>query len=159
MLNHAKYAAVIIQGIANAIKIFVHATDVQFFEVKMMSDYRWHYAKARKQWVDKFFNEHHPRHEHWQQHRQLFETDELASYDDELRYALESFDECEQVKLIHDHKHGHCLKIKWEHGAWWVGDNMHFYYCILLPIDNVEMFEPAALARKKPKQRKLWNRS
>ena len=125
----------------------------------MSKDYSWHYSQAREQWVDKFFNEHHPRHEHWQQHRQMFETDELASHDDELRYALESFDECEQVKLIHDTTHGHCLKIKWEHGAWWTGDNMHFYYCILLPIDKVEMYEPAALTRMKPKQRKLWHRS
>lgn len=38
MLNHAKYALDIIQGIVLAIKTSVHATDALFFEVKMMSD-------------------------------------------------------------------------------------------------------------------------
>jgi len=33
MLNHAKYAVDIIQGIALAIKTSVHATDALYFEV------------------------------------------------------------------------------------------------------------------------------
>lgn len=38
MLNHAKCALDIIQGIALAIRTSVHATDALFFEVKIMSD-------------------------------------------------------------------------------------------------------------------------
>ena len=126
----------------------------------MSNDYRWHYHKARELWVEKFYNEYNKSAEDFEQFRLMFDDpDELASYDEELRYALESFSECEEVKLIFDMTHGHVLKIKWEHAAWWVGDNMHFYYCVLLPIDGVPMVEPAELARMKPKQRKLfwWN--
>ena len=122
----------------------------------MTKDYQWHYNKAREVFTEKFYNEYNPEHEYWKQHRQLFMPNELMSYDEELRYAMESFDECEQVKLVYDMKHGHCLKIKWESGAWWAKDPLHFYYCVLLPIDGVMMMEPAELARTDPKQKKLF---
>lgn len=126
----------------------------------MTRDYQWHWNKAREQWVDKFFNEYNPDYEYWQQYRQMYHVDELPSFCDELQYALEGFDnEMEQVKLIYDMKHGHCLKIKWESGAWWAKDPLHFYYCVLLPLDGQEMFDPAELQRVDPKQKKLfwWN--
>ena len=126
----------------------------------MTRDYQWHWNKAREQWVEKFFNEYNPDHEYWKQHRQLYHNDELSSFCDELRYALEGFDnDMEQVKLIYDMKHGHCLKIKWESGPWWAEDPLHFYYCVLLPLDGREMHEPAELQRLDPKQKKLfwWN--
>lgn len=124
----------------------------------MTQGYNWHWNKARELWIEKFYNKHNPDHEHWQQHRQMFMPDEMTIYDDELRYALESFSEMEQVKLIYDQSHGNCLKIKWESGAWWHSDPMHFYYCVLLPIDNVQLHEPYALARIKPAQSRLTDK-
>lgn len=120
----------------------------------MTKDYNWHWNKAREEWTNKFYNEYNPDYEHWKQYRSMLMPDELPSHDDEFRYALESFNEMEQVKLVYDYKHGHCLKIKWESGAWWASDPLHFYYCVLLPLDGVELYDPAKM--KKPKQRKLW---
>lgn len=127
----------------------------------MTQDYGWHREKARELWVDKFYNEHNPEHDKWSQLRSMFmSNDELADADDELRYALQCFDDdMESVKFVFNHKHGTCLKVKWECGAWWEGDKIHFYYCVLLPMRGLSMLEPAELQRKKPKQRKLmwWN--
>ena len=123
----------------------------------MTQDYEWHRDKAREEWADKFFNEYHPQHEEWLQFRSIYmNIDEIASEHEEFCYALEAFDqEMEEVKFVFDHKHGTCLKVKWESGAWWPGDKMHFYYCVMLPMRGIGMLEPAALARTKPKQRKL----
>jgi hypothetical protein len=127
----------------------------------MTQDYGWHREQARSMWIDKFFNEHHPQHKEWTQRRSMYSHDEdIASECDEFMWALESFDqEMETLKLVFDYKHGTCLKIKWESGAWWSGDRVNFYYCVLMPMNGIAMFEPATLARMKPKQRKLmwWN--
>ena len=114
----------------------------------MTQDYGWHREKARQQWIDKFHNEHNP-------------YDCVADMHEEYEYMLDSFDrgEMEQVKFVFNHKHGTCLKVKWESGAWWDTDRVHFYYCVMLPMRGIGMLEPAALQRTKPKQRKLmwWN--
>ncbi len=113
-----------------------------------MKGYSYHYQKNREAWTEKFFNEHHPKHEEWTQLKSMFMEDELADHDEEYKWSLESLEECEQVRIIWDSKHGHCLKIKWEHAAWWTGDVMHHYYCVMLPIDDVELLEPYDLAMK-----------
>lgn len=126
----------------------------------MTKDYGWHREKALEQWVDKFFNEYHPQHMEWTQRRALYcDHRDIASDDEEFAYALDSFEEMETMKFVWNHKHGTCLKVKWEAGAWWSGDNIRFYYCVLMPMRGMGMLEPAALQRTKPKQRKLmwWN--
>lgn len=110
--------------------------------------YSYHWSKNREAWTEKFYNKHHPQHDEWTQKRSMFMDDELIDYDEEYRWSLESLEECEQVKIVFDSTHGHCLKIKWEHAAWWTGDVMHHYYCVMLPIDNIELIEPYDLAMK-----------
>jgi hypothetical protein len=124
----------------------------------MTKGYNYHWNKARELWIEKFYNKHNPDYEHWKQYRQMLMPDELTTYDDELRYALDSFSEMEQVKLIYDNLHGNCLKIKWESGAWWSSDPMHFYYCVLLPIDDIELHEPFALTKIKPARSHLTDK-
>lgn len=109
--------------------------------------YRYHYAKAREKFVDWYYNSH-PKQELNSLRSMMLDPYEMIEFDDELQFALNSFDESEQVKIIYEYSgQGHCLKIKWEHSPWWVGQVMHFYYCVMLPIDNVDLKEPAQLQK------------
>ena len=62
----------------------------------------------------------------------------------EWLYALESWHECKEVKLV---EWDNVLKIKWEHRCWWA-DCPHprnfvgSYSCILLDIGNGNWQEP-----------------
>jgi hypothetical protein len=95
---------------------------------------------------------------HW--HKAILEWQELndkcakkleISYQDydetEKMYITDHFEEMEQVKIIHDYKLGHCLKIKWENfSCWWADCNcIGFYYCVMLDIDNIDLETPASL--------------
>jgi len=60
----------------------------------------------------------------------------------ELGYIRDAFDECEQVKIVYDWGRGHFFKVKWEHRSWWADDHTHFYYCVMLNIDNVDLKQP-----------------
>ena len=60
MLNHAKCAVDITQGIALAIKKLVNATDALFFEVMIMSDEDYHtceWCGGTPLWEDEMSNE------------------------------------------------------------------------------------------------------
>ena len=61
---------------------------------------------------------------------------------DELIWALESWEECEQIKMLDDGS----VKIKWEHACWWANCPHHEYYCILAPIETTIWKEPYTLA-------------
>ena len=117
-------------------------------EVNMSNGYRHHYHTARQKFIDWFYSKHHPQLDTMEQMRSLcLEDEEMVSIDDELKFALESFDECEQVKILYNYdSNEHCLKIKWEHSPWWQGQVLHFYYCIMLPIDNANFRTPYQLA-------------
>ena len=110
--------------------------------------YSYHYHKARTEFIDWFYRYHTDG--RMKTLRSVVVDDEdMIEFDDELKYALESFEECEQVKIVYEYSGiGHCLKIKWEHSPWWVGQVMHFYYCVMLPIDDVNLVEPAKLSRR-----------
>jgi len=62
--------------------------------------------------------------------------------------AIESFFECEQLKILQDGT----IKIKWECGCWWADCKSRVfhgeYYCILAPLEDVTWYEPYALAKK-----------
>ena len=90
--------------------------------------YSYHYEQAVNEWMQ--FNEE--------------SAKKLGIHIDssEYGYIRESFDECEQVKIVYDFTRGHLLKIKWEHRCWWADDPTHFYYCVMLPIDKVNMKMP-----------------
>ena len=112
-----------------------------------MTGYRHHYHEARKQFIDWFYNKHHPNIDQMNQMRSMcMEDEEMTMYDDELKFALEVFDE-EQVKILYNYDtNQHCLKIKWEVNPWWPNQVLHFYYCVMLPIDDVEFKTPYELA-------------
>ena len=77
----------------------------------------------------------------------MLDSEDMIEFDDEFQFALDSFDECEQVKIIFDYtRYEHQLKIKWEHSPWWTEQVLHFYYCVLLPIDNIELKHPHELS-------------
>lgn len=67
---------------------------------------------------------------------------------EERRWADESWQESEQIKILHDGT----IKIKWEHPCWWA-DCKHpvfhgEYYCIVAGIDNVTWEDPASRAKR-----------
>lgn len=66
----------------------------------------------------------------------------------ELHWALESWDDCEQIKILDDGS----VKIKWEHACWWAGCPHHEYYCILAPIETTIWKEPFTLAVERRKK-------
>lgn len=112
----------------------------------MSEGYAYHYAKAREEFVDWYY-ESHPKQEYNQLRRMMLDPEDMVDHDDELKFALESFSECEQVKILYHYDRGdHVLKIKWEHSPWWVGQVIHFYYCVMLPIDDVQFKTPYQLA-------------
>jgi hypothetical protein len=91
--------------------------------------YSYHYQKALDEWMK--FNE-----DSAKKH-----NIEVDGY--ELSYIRDHFDEMEQVKIVYDFGRGHYFKVKWENSSWWHADPMHFYYCVMINIDNLNLLEPA----------------
>jgi len=111
-----------------------------------MSGYVDHYHKAKQEFTDWFYK-HHPN----DGMKTLYEImpEDMREFDDEYNFAIESFNECEQVKILFHYERGeHCLKIKWEHSPWWENQVLHFYYCIMLPIDGIDFKFPHQLVSK-----------
>ena len=112
----------------------------------MSKGYRYHYHKARTEFIEWFFKNH-PEQEMIDLRNVMVDDEDMIGFDDEFKWALESFDDARQVKILWHYELGeHVLKIKWEHSPWWVGQRMHFYYCVMLPLDNVEFKTPYQLA-------------
>ena len=112
-----------------------------------VKNYAWHYEQSRQEWA-KFFchSKHNPSRDSYIQLLDIYAPDELMGIDDEFRYAMESYDEtAEEIKIVWNSDLGHCLKIKWEHAGWWAGDVLHHYYCVMLPLRNINLIEPAKL--------------
>lgn len=112
-----------------------------------MSGYKHHYAKAKEEFINWYYSRHDDQElaSFWFTNCTCIDT--MLMYDDELRHALQAFDQCEQVKILyHYERRDHVLKIKWEVNPWWEGQVLHFYYCVMLPIDNVEFKAPLLLA-------------
>ena len=87
--------------------------------------------------------------------KQLFDMmpEDMHEFDDEYKFAMQSFEDCEQVKILFHYDRGeHCLKVKWEHSPWWEDQVVHFYYCVMLPIDDVEFQTPYQLAGGKEEE-------
>ena len=111
-----------------------------------MKGYKHHYAKAREEFIEWYYNAH-PKQEYNTLRSMMLHGDEMIEFDDELRFALEAFDESEQVKIVYEYATvGHLLKIKWEVNPWWPNQVLHFYYCVMLPIDDVDFKTPYQLA-------------
>ena len=111
-----------------------------------MIGYEHHYNKAKQEFVDWYYKTHPDRTlaDYW--FTNCFNIDDMIMCDDELKFALEAF-EHEQVKIVYHYETGeHCLKIKWEVNPWWPKQVLHFYYCVMLPIDHVEFKTPYQLA-------------
>lgn len=102
--------------------------------------YIFHWEKAREEWMTL--------------NKECSVKLNLDLYDNfysEQRYIEEHFDEMEQVKLVYDYELGeHLLKIKWENfSCWWADCQcLGLYYCVMLPIDNVDFKTPYALAQE-----------
>lgn len=115
-----------------------------------MSGYVDHYHKAKKEFTDWFYK-HHPN----DGMKTLYEImpEDMREFDDQYKFAMESFDECEQVKILFHYERGeHCLKIKWEHSPWWENQVLHFYYCIMLPIDGIDFKFPHQIVSKREEE-------
>ena len=112
-------------------------------------NYIFHYKEARKLFINWYYSKHSNQELADHYFLNSFSIDDMLLYDDELKFALESFEECEQIKILwHDEIGQHCLKIKWEHSPWWVNQLLHFYYCVMLPLDDKKLLEPARLIRE-----------
>jgi len=113
----------------------------------MEGGYAQHYNAAQEEFIDWYYKDH--PNEQIQTLRSMMSWDEMREFDDELQFAIQAFEEAQQVKIIFDYTRGeHCLKIKWEVNPWWEDQVLHFYYCVLLPIDyNVEFKTPYELAK------------
>lgn len=108
-----------------------------------MTGYEYHYQKAKKLFVDWYYKDH--PNEQIQTLKSMMHWDEMYDFDDELKFALEAFED-HQTKIIFHYDIGqHCLKIKFEVNPWWPTQVMHFYYCVLLPIDQVNFQTPYEL--------------
>jgi len=115
-----------------------------------MSGYVDHYHKAKKEFTDWFYK-HHPN----DGMKTLYEImpEDMREFDDQYKFAMESFDECEQVKILFHYERGeHCLKIKWEHSPWWENQVLHFYYCIMLPIDGIDFKFPHQIVSRREEE-------
>ncbi len=120
-----------------------------YFDTNMEGGYAYHYAKAREEFIDWYYKSH-PNQEYNTLRSMMLDACEMIDFDDELQFALESFDECEQVKILYHYEiHEHCLKIKWEHSPWWRDQVLHFYYCVMLPLDNIRLETPSQLIADK----------
>jgi len=112
-----------------------------------MSGYTAHYQKAKEEFVNWYYSKHEDQELASFWFTNCANIDDMLMSDDELRHALQAFDECEQVKILfHYERQDHCLKIKWEVNPWWPNQVLHFYYCIMLPVDNVVFKDPYELA-------------
>ena len=113
-----------------------------------MKGYAYHYQKAKNEFANWYYSKHEDQDLASFWYTNCSHIDDMIVYDDELKIALEGFDYCEQVKIIwHDTICQHVLKIKWEHSPYWANQVLHFYYCVLLPIDEVSLVTPASLVR------------
>ena len=118
-----------------------------YFDTNMEQGYTYHYHKARNEFIDWYYKKHVDQELASFWFTNCGHIDDMLMYDDELKFALEAFDESEQVKILYHYERlDHCLKIKWEVNPWWEGQVLHFYYCVMLPIDNVEFKTPYQLA-------------
>lgn len=113
----------------------------------MEGGYAHHYLEARKEFIDWFYKNHVDQELASFWFTNCGHIDDMLMYDDELKFALEAFDEAEQVKILYHYERlEHCLKIKWEVNPWWPNQVIHFYYCVMLPIDDVDFKTPYELA-------------
>jgi len=72
----------------------------------------------------------------------------LEHHWEERRWAIESFEESEQIKILHTGE----IKLKWEHMCWWA-DCKHpvlhnTYYCVVAGTDNVVWEKPYDRAKR-----------
>ena len=113
----------------------------------MTDDYLFHYQESREQFAQFVINSNNnPDREDWQQWHDMLGTCDMENAIEEFRYAMQSYDDtAEQVKLLWSWDSGHTLKIKWEHTGWWAGDVLHHYYCVMLPLRDVELKFPHEL--------------
>ena len=121
-----------------------------------MTGYQHHYTTARQELIDWYYKKHDDQTlaGFWFTNCNCIDT--MMYHDDELKFVLEAFDEAEQVKIIYDHtKMEHLLKIKWEVNPWWPKQVLHFYYCVLLPIDDVKFVHPYSYATNGARNRAL----
>jgi len=96
--------------------------------VRKKHGYSYHYQKALQEWME--FN------------TQSAKKLNIDVDGHELGYIRDHFDEMEQVKIVYDWGKGHFFKVKWESRSWWADDHSHFYYCVMLDIDNVNLKQP-----------------
>ena len=110
-----------------------------------MTGYEYHYHEAQQLFVNWYYD-YHPDKElaaFWNSN--CNDIDDMMAYDDELKFALDAFAD-HQTKIIFHYEIGqHCLKIKFEVNPWWEKQVLHFYYCVLLPIDEAEFKTPHEL--------------
>ena len=111
-----------------------------------MTGYMFHYHKAKMEFVNWYYKAHPNKNLASFWFTNCHNIEDMLPYDDELKHALEAFDD-DQVKTIYHWDIGqHCLKIKWEVSPWWENQVLHFYYAILLPIDAVVFKLPHELS-------------
>ena len=88
-----------------------------------------HYCKAKREFVDWYYRGHVDDVLANFYFTNCYAIDDMLVYDDELKLALQGFDECIQIKILWHYDIGeHCLKIKWEHSPYWTGQVLHYYY-------------------------------
>lgn len=105
-----------------------------------------HYCKAKREFVDWYYKKHSDQVLADFYFTNCYAIDDMLMYDDELKLALESFDDCQQIKILWHYDIGeHCLKIKWEHSPYWHNQVLHFYYCVMLPLDTISLKSPSQL--------------
>ena len=105
-----------------------------------------HYCKAKREFVDWYYRGHVDDVLSDFYFTNCYAIDDMLVYDDELKLALQGFDECIQIKILWHYDIGeHCLKIKWEHSPYWTGQVLHFYYCVMLPLDTIALKSPSQL--------------
>ena len=85
----------------------------------------------------------------WMEHYEFCAArNDQNSDNQERQWAKESFEQCEQIKILQDGT----IKIKWEHGCWWADCQSHVfhgeYYCILAPADKITWYFPFGLAKR-----------
>lgn len=126
----------------------------------MTHDYIYHYQQSREQFAEFVINSrNNPHREDWRAWHDMLGTVDFENAEPLFAQAMQSYDEdAEQVKLLWTWENGHVLKIKWEHAGWWKGDVLHHYYCIMLPLRDVEMKFPHQLpANDRHIEDPVWN--
>ena len=94
-------------------------------------NYFEHWDVARSAWL-----------KHYEECANELDLDPCVYLGDERRWAIESWEESEQIKILHNGT----IKIKWEHTCWWA-DCKHSvfhgeYYAILAGLDQITWEEP-----------------